>query len=184
MVDEKTLIKFGLNKDINNLKLKEVFKNNIKLKEIHIDLYPENPLVTSKSPFMLLLRTIEKNAIVSNNEDRIILKRNDSCNTFFVNMLLSEVSECYYKNDFNNYYEFIIKIQNNKTSSNKNYSNHLLHCATKLSFQGEFFILFIVWLVSITQNLSLFLSYITSLYNLQVFTIFYILQGIILSSYL
>ena len=112
MVDEKTLIKFGLNKDINNLKLKEVFKNNIKLKEIHIDLYPENPLVTSKSPFMLLLRTIEKNAIVSNNEDRIILKRNDSCNTFFVNMLLSEVSECYYKNDFNNYYEFIIKIQN------------------------------------------------------------------------
>ena len=32
MVAEKTLVKFGLIKDESNLKLKEVFKDNIKLK--------------------------------------------------------------------------------------------------------------------------------------------------------
>lgn len=112
MVDEKTLIKFGLNKDVNNLKLKEVFKNNIKIKEIHIDLYPENPLITSQSPFMLLSRTIENNAIVSNDEDRLIFKRNDKYNTYFMNVLFYEITECYYKNIFNDCIEFIFKIQN------------------------------------------------------------------------
>lgn len=112
MVTEKILIKFGLAKDENNSKLKEIFKNDIKLKEIHIDTYPENPLIASKSPFILLLRTIEKNVIVSNNEDRLILKRNDKYETYFINVLFSKISECYYKKIYDNCFEFIINIQN------------------------------------------------------------------------
>lgn len=112
MVTDKTLRKFGLTKDVHNLKLKEVFKNNTKLKEIHIDVYPENPLITSSAPFMLLLRTIEKNAIVSNDESSLILKRNDEYKTYFMNVLLSEINECYYKTNGWSYSEFIINIQN------------------------------------------------------------------------
>lgn len=111
MVTEKILVKFGFIKDENNLKLKEVFKDNVKLKEIHIDAYPENPLITSSSPFMLLLRTIEKRVIVKNYGHRLVLKKNDKSDTRFMNVLFSEITECCYK-IFDGYSEFILKIQN------------------------------------------------------------------------
>ena len=100
MITEKTLVKFGLVKDENNFQLKEVFENNLKLKEIHIDVYPENPLISSSTPFMLLLRTIEKNIAVSNDENRLVLMRNDGHGTYFLNVLFAEIKECYYKDDY------------------------------------------------------------------------------------
>ena len=111
MVTEQTLIRFGFTNDKNNLKLKKAFKNNLKLKEIHIDVYPENPLVASSDSFMLLSRTIEKNVTISNDENRLILKKNDEYKTYFMNILFSKVSECYCK-VFDNYSEFILNIQN------------------------------------------------------------------------
>lgn len=111
MITDKTLMKFGLAKDENNLKLKEVLKCGAKLKEIHIDIYSENPLISSAKPFMLLLRTIEKNAIVFNDDDRIILKRNDRYSTYFMNVPFSEIEECCYKAS-NGCFEFILNIQN------------------------------------------------------------------------
>lgn len=111
MIIEKTLIKFGMTKDEDNSQLKEVFKNDLKLKEIHIDIYPEHPLFSSSAPFMLLLRTIEKNAIVLNDEDRIILKRSDKYSTYFMNLLFSEITECYYKY-LDNFHEFILNVRN------------------------------------------------------------------------
>ena len=111
MITEKTLIKFGLVRDENNFQLSEVFKNNLKLKEIHIDIYPENPLIASSEPFMLLLRTIEKNVFVSNDNDRLVFMRDDGYQTYFINILFSKITECYYKH-FNNSYEFILSIQN------------------------------------------------------------------------
>lgn len=110
-ITNEILTKFGLIEDENNLKLKEVFKNDSKLKEVHIDIYPENPLVESKEPFMLLLRTIETNAIVLNDGDRIALERNDGLKTYFINLLFSKIKECYYKNS-NGLFEFILNIQN------------------------------------------------------------------------
>ena len=98
-------------KDENNLKLKEVFKNNIKLKDIHIDAYPENPLVTSSEPFMLLLRTIEKNITVENDGDRLVLKKSDGFATYIMNVLFSKITESYYKSS-GSYFEFILNIQN------------------------------------------------------------------------
>lgn len=111
MIIEETLMKFGLTKDEDNFQLKEVFKNNLKLKEIHIDIYQENPLISSPAPFMLLLRTIEKNATISNVDGRLVLMRNDGFGTYFMNILFSEIEECYYK-DVHGSSEFILNIQN------------------------------------------------------------------------
>ena len=112
MVAEQTLIKFGLTKDCNNSKLKKVFKDKTKLREIHIDIYSENPIVTSSTPFTLLLRTIEKKVVVSNDNNRLILKKNvDKFETHFMNVLFSDMAECYYK-ICDGYFEFILNIQN------------------------------------------------------------------------
>lgn len=113
MVVENTMMKFGFKKDGNsNSKLNEVFKDNIKLKEIHIDVYPTNPLTSSSTPFTLLLRTIEKKMLVKNSGTRLVLKKNvDGYETHFMNVLLSEVAECYYKIT-KGCSEFILNIQN------------------------------------------------------------------------
>lgn len=113
MITEETLMKFGFIKDESSLlKLKEIFKDNVKLKEVHIDTYTENPLIASSAPFMLLLRTIEKKTMVSNDENRLILRKVvDKFETYFMNILFSEITECYYK-DTDVYFEFIINIQN------------------------------------------------------------------------
>lgn len=111
MITNETLIKFGLTKDVDNLKLKEVLKHDFKLNEIHIDVYLDNPLISSTNPFMLLLRTIENNVIVDNDNERLILKRNDMYQTYFLNILFSTITECYYKKS-NGFSEFILNIQN------------------------------------------------------------------------
>lgn len=110
MNTEKTLMKYGFVNDIKNSKLKEVLKDNVKLKEIHIDIYPENPL-DSPTLFMLLLRTYEKNVIVSNDDNRIILKKNDRDKTYLMNILFSKIIECSYR-ILDGYSEFILNIQN------------------------------------------------------------------------
>lgn len=110
MVTENVLAKFGFVKEENDLRLKEMIKNGSKLKEIHIDVYPENPLVSS-NPFLLLLRTTESNAIVSVDNDRLILRRDDKYETHFMNVLISKISECFSK-ICDDYYEFILNIQN------------------------------------------------------------------------
>ena len=113
MVAEKTLMKLGFTKDENNnFRLKETFKDGTKLKEIHIDVYPTNPLTSSQTSFMLLLRTIEKKMTVKNNGNRLVLKKVvDGYNTYFMNILFSEITECYYKIT-DGCSEFILNIQN------------------------------------------------------------------------
>ena len=112
MVAENTLTKLGFTKDENNMKLNKVFKDNVKLKEIHIDIHPTNPLVSSSTPFMLLLRTIEKKILVKNSGTRLVLRKDANyCDTYFMNVMLSEIKECYYKS-IDGYSEFILNIQN------------------------------------------------------------------------
>ena len=112
MVVEQTITKLGFVKDEKNTKLNEIFKDNAKLKEIHIDVYPTNPLVSSSTPFMLLLRTIEKKILVKNSGSRLVLKKVvDRYDTYFMNVVLSEIKECYYKS-IDGYSEFILNIQN------------------------------------------------------------------------
>lgn len=108
----QTITRLGFVKDEKNTKLNEIFKDNTKLKEVHIDCYPSNPLVSSPIPYMLLLRTIEKKMLVKNSGSRLVLKKNiDSYDTYFMNVLLSEIKECYYSLS-NGFFEFILNIQN------------------------------------------------------------------------
>lgn len=112
MAAEKTLMKLGFIKDEDNANLNETFKDNTKLKEIHIDIYPTNPLVSSPIPYMLLSRTIEKKMLVKNSGNRLVFKKNiDGYDTYFMSVLLSEIKECYYKSS-DGFSEFILNIQN------------------------------------------------------------------------
>lgn len=107
---KNTFVKFGFVKDENNLQLNKVLKDNIKIKQIHIDTYSDNPLVSS-STFMLLLRMSEKNVVVSNNGDRLILKKNDTYATCFMNILFSKITECFFRT-YESCLEFVLNIQN------------------------------------------------------------------------
>lgn len=111
MVDNNTLMNFGFIKDENNLKLKELLKKNVKLKELHVDVYPDNPLKATQSPFMLLLRIIEKNVMIESNDDRVILKKHDRYETCLSNILFSKIKECFFKiSDACS--EFVVNVQN------------------------------------------------------------------------
>lgn len=110
MITENTLMKFGFVKQEYDSQLKELLEGSIKLKEVHIDAFLENPVISS-SPFMLLLRTSEKNATVLVNKDRLVFKRNDSQNTYFMNILLDKITECFSKIS-EDYSEFILNVQN------------------------------------------------------------------------
>lgn len=111
MVTNDTLMNFGFIKDENNLKLKELLKKNVELKELHIDVYPDNPLEATQSPFMLLLRMIEKNVMVESDDNRVILKKHDRYETCLSNVLFSKIKECFFKiSDVCS--EFVVNIQN------------------------------------------------------------------------
>lgn len=108
---DKYIFEFGFINDTNNLQLKETFKDGKKLKEMHIEIYPNNP-IESHTPFKLFVRTIEKNVKVSNNGDRLILKMNDRFETHIVNVLLSDITECFTETVNEHCSTFIMNIQN------------------------------------------------------------------------
>lgn len=109
MVTENVFMKFGF-KEENAFCVKETCKTKQKFKEIHIDIYPENPLVSSE-PFLLLLRMSEVNATAIVEGDRLVLKRNDKYETHFMNVLIPKITRCFSKM-CGSYSEHILKIQN------------------------------------------------------------------------
>lgn len=103
---------FGFIKEDVYLYLDKIksLNNSMQLKEVYIDVYQENPLISS-SCFTLILRTFEKNATILVKDGRIIFERNDVCRTHFVNVIASKITECFSKIS-DNYYEFILNVQN------------------------------------------------------------------------
>lgn len=110
MVDNNTLTKFGFVKDENCLQLNEVFQNDSYLKEVYIDIYPDNPMICSKD-FELLVRTHNTSVVVSNDCTRLVLKKCDKYDTHIMNILLSSISDCYIKSA-ETYKEIILNVQN------------------------------------------------------------------------
>ena len=112
MTAEQIFVEFGFIKEDISLYLDKMMllKNNVKLKEIHIDIYPENPFISSAC-FSLILRAYEKNATIMFEGDRIIFQKNDTYKTHFVNILSSNIMECYSKKS-NGCYEFLLNVQN------------------------------------------------------------------------
>lgn len=107
---ESALMKFGFVKEEDDSRLVEMIKNKTKIKEVHIDTYPENPLISS-SPFVLLLRASEKNVVITIEDERLIFKKGDKYETYFMNVLISRITECFSK-ICEDYSEFILNIQN------------------------------------------------------------------------
>lgn len=105
------IFKLGFIDDENNLLFKEIFKNGEKIKDIHIEVYPENP-IESHSPFRLLVRTIEKNVLVSNDGERFILKMNDKLGTYITNILLSDITKCFVQVVDEHCSNLVINVQN------------------------------------------------------------------------
>ena len=110
MVTENILTKYGFVNEKDYSKLIEIIRNTNRLIEVHIDTYPENPLLSSDS-HMLLLRTVEKKAKILVEDDRLIFKRNDIYGTHFVNVLISKIKECFSKTT-GDCDEYILNIQN------------------------------------------------------------------------
>lgn len=106
---ENFLKNYGFVEDVNSSHLKAILKNDLKIKEVHIDIYPE--MTGDTKDYMLLLRTIEKNSIIENDGNRMILTKNDRLKTQFMNVIISKIVECFYKFS-DNCFEFIFKIQN------------------------------------------------------------------------
>ena len=110
MATENAWMKFGFVKDENNAYIKETLKDNMRIKSVHIEIYPENPF-GSMSSFMLLLRTSEKNTMVLNDGKRIVFRKNNEEKTQVMNLLFSKINECFYQ-ICEHCSEFILNIQN------------------------------------------------------------------------
>lgn len=110
MITESILTKYGFVNEKDYSKLIKIIRNTSGLREVHIDTYPDNPLLSSDS-HMLLLRTVEKRARILVEDDRLIFKRDDIYGTHFVNVLISKIKECFSKmtGDCD---EYILNIQN------------------------------------------------------------------------
>lgn len=110
MITENILTKYGFVNEKDYSKLIEIIRNTTKLREVHIDTYLENPLISSDS-HMLLLRSVEKGVRILVEDDRLIFKRNDIYGTHFVNVLISKIKECFSRmtGDVD---EYILNIQN------------------------------------------------------------------------
>ena len=77
----------------------------LKLTEIHMDVYIENP-------YMLLSRISEKKISGEIENDRIILFKNDRKHTFLFNVLQSEISKCMFKKYSDAQFEFVFQVHN------------------------------------------------------------------------
>ena len=105
--------KVGFIDDINNSHFNETFKNGSKLKDVHIEIYPNNP-IESNSPFELLLRAVEKKALVLNDGNRLVLKLGNKFETCVLNILLSNITKCFVEVNESDvkYSSYILKVQN------------------------------------------------------------------------
>ena len=74
-----------------------------KLKEVHIDIY-------SNEPYMLLLRAAEKNIIPTKDNERIILSRKDKKHTVVLNILADKVEDILVKRYSDIMYEFVFTV--------------------------------------------------------------------------
>lgn len=110
MFEKQALMQLGFIKDEDNSWLKQILKDDTKLKEVYIDTYPNNPLI-SFTPHMLLSRTVEENIIVSNNGYRLVLYKSDRYKSHIMNVVFDEITGYFHKN-YNDCFEFVLNIQN------------------------------------------------------------------------
>lgn len=107
-IDRDFLINHGFIEDADKKVLSELFTNHKKFKEVNIS-------VNYTEPFMLLVRSKEKNVTVEVNsiqENRLILKKGGKCSTVIMNVLLDEINDCLVKDYGNGLFEFEYEVRN------------------------------------------------------------------------
>lgn len=107
----KTKNLMGFIKDENKSQLTRVFSDKIRFKEVYIDIYSFNPLISSAHP-MLLLRTSEENVSVSYDGVNFAIMKSDKYRTNILNILFDSIKESYYKENCKSSFDFILNCQN------------------------------------------------------------------------
>lgn len=82
-------------------KLSELKYN--KLKELHIDMYAEEP-------YMLFLKTDVKNAEIIPDEHRVIIKNGSANKSTIMNIIKEDIDECVYKRYDSNRHEIVFTL--------------------------------------------------------------------------
>ena len=91
---------FTLDKDL--IELDKFFEHKF-FDNLHIDVY-------TSSPYMLLLRTIEKNVEIIRDEDRIIIRNGKINKTTIANISKKNIDECIIKRYDVNCYEIVLSL--------------------------------------------------------------------------
>ena len=95
--------------DLKMEKLKEKFVSDKVIEKIYITAYFENPLKKSYEN-MVVLRGEGSNVIISDDEQRLILKRKYTFQDCILNILYSKIEKCFFKGE-KTYCEFVLKVK-------------------------------------------------------------------------
>lgn len=108
---ENVLKKCGFDKDTDNYQLTKAFHEDIMFKEIYIDIYSDNPFDNTSRP-MLLLRRYEREPIILNNDEYLIIEeKNNGCNCI-MNISFDSIKDVYFKKSNENSFDCIFNCQN------------------------------------------------------------------------
>ena len=96
--------KYGFTPDDAKTEFRRILNSNI-FKTLHLETY-------TLDPYMLLLRTVEKNVSVAIENDRAIICKRDKYKTSIANIILDSVTNCIIKKYNDIQYEFVFSIHN------------------------------------------------------------------------
>ena len=96
--------KYGFVSDDTKIEFKRIINHN-RFKTLHIETY-------TLEPYMLLLRTIEKNVSIAIKDGRIIIRKMDKYNTGIADILFDRITDCIIKKYNDIQYEIIFAVHN------------------------------------------------------------------------
>lgn len=96
--------KYGFVSDKTKVEFERIISNH-NFKTLHIEIYSDNP-------YMLFLRSIEKNVMVTLEDNRVIVRKNDKHKTTITDILFDSIDGCIVKQYSDSHYEIIFTIHN------------------------------------------------------------------------
>ena len=96
--------KYGFVSDDTKIEFKHILNHN-RFKTLRIEAY-------TLDPYMLLLRTIERNVSIVIEDGRIIIRKMDKYNTSIADILFDRIADCIIKKYNDTQYEIIFAVHN------------------------------------------------------------------------
>lgn len=94
---------YGFVMDNEKVEFKRIFNNN-NFKSLHMDMY-------SLNPYMLFMRSMEKNLMVTIENNRVIIRKKDRYKTHIMDVPIEQIDRCIIKEYNNMQYEIILAIK-------------------------------------------------------------------------